>query len=153
MAVYGIARHPFLFWKQGVVNFRILLLRCPARLGLHKSQVNPLGRDALLPPLLGAFPAPGQILARVHRVAAWSYKPFLCGVPAAAPLAPWLGGKSNRRTPRIVFGYVLLVGLYARGQIEEPDGRYVLPFLPALALLTSSTLTILANTIQSDRKP
>jgi hypothetical protein len=45
----------------------------------------------------------------------------------------------------VFFLYVYLVCLYVIGQFEHPVPRYVLPYLPALALTASLSTTMLIH--------
>jgi hypothetical protein len=151
MALHGISRHPLLFVKLGAVNFATLLRRCPARLGLHHAAVNPLNRDSMLPPILGTFPLFERTLAGLHRFMAWIYRVLVYGVLLAGAVAFLFSRKAALSGTLLFFAYVFLTGLYVSGQIEEPDGRYVLLYFPALALLASTSAAMLVDLARSAR--
>lgn len=154
LALDAISAQPVLFVKLGAKNARKLLSGCPGRIGLIRAEYyNPLKRETMLPALVHPFPPLENALAAFHQFVSRNYRSLMCatlllgGVAFAAGTAFPARVKKGSLYRRVwLFSIsVFLASIYLSGQIELPDVRYVVPYLPVFALMASTGLGMLAE--------
>jgi hypothetical protein len=79
--------------------------------------------------------------------------PWLVGGVWIAALGAIFVSKRPERGALAFFLYVFLAGLYVTGQIEAPVPRYVLLYLPALALTASLSFALLTSVLRNSPAP
>ena len=161
----AITSHPVRYLRTGIENTALLPRDPPWRLGAWKGpNYNPLHRDSMLPPLLGPLPALEGGLKRIFYAcrAVWPLVAYgvLLGWMFTALIRRWnrlqLGSEMGAPRPdgvtmpgndhdptatlRGFLAFALIVPLWVSCQIEVVDFRYLLPYLPVLALLMTTTL-------------
>lgn len=151
LAWQAILAHPLRFLEAGVERFIVLLPRPPSRIGLDRAHYyNPLGREEMLPPLVGPAAPLHSFLGTVYRIGSWFYPLFVLGnicLGLAACLAlPMLERFRNDKEVAgllplckvwLFLFFCVTVGLLCSNLIEQPPPRLNLTFLPLLALMFS----------------
>ncbi len=152
LAVDAISAHPLAFLDEGVGDTWSTLRSCPDRLGLQWAPYyNPLNRTTMLPAIAGPWPVLDFLLRAVHGGVHRIYAPVVVGtlllgfaVFLADTLAPVRSGPSLVRRVWLFSTGLFLSCFYVSCQIEMAgNNRFVVPYLPLLALSTSTAIALL----------
>ena len=147
----AIFRRPLTFAAIGMRNSLLLLRQCPRRIGLARAlYYNPLKRSTMLPALVHPLPPLEKFLALFHQAAVAIYA---YAVYATLALGFFTAVTREILSAHAVKGHgaptsgvwLFLVAaffamLYLTGQIERPDSRYSILYLPLVFLIASTTL-------------
>ena len=154
LSFHAIRHDPLMFVSAGLENAWRVLPDAPSRLGLDRAEyTNPLGRDSSLPPIARPFPLFEKFLGAIHRIGALVYPYFVYGtllvtIANSAMNDPLLRRRFSRSNEdgnfiAAVSGFsffVFVSALYVSSQIETPVSRIVIPYLPVLALMATTTI-------------
>jgi hypothetical protein len=154
LSLQAIRSHPVLFAKLGVENALQTFVLCPPRLGLDPAfYCNPLRRDSMLPPIATSAPPLDHFLSAFHGLGTRIYAYAVTGAVLLCCLMNVLArsrptrqretcGTFQRRVS-VFLVFVLVATFYVSGQIERPNDRFVVPYLPVIALMVSMTVAML----------
>jgi hypothetical protein len=160
LSIEAIVHHPLMFAAIGIRNTSAILGRCPPRIGFSRAaHYNPLNRDTMLPALIHPLPLLENSLAAFHRLSIQIYTyvmygTLFLGLPALV-IGTTLPMRSVKRNGALTVGvwlflvFVFLAGLYLTCQIERPDDRYGMLYLPVLALMASVTIGMIDELVRN----